>query len=57
MAIKKRGGNLQLFGAGGPQVPICSQNYVLVVVEAGRDAAYRNVLARKLSLREGREQG
>lgn len=53
VAIKRRGGNLQLFAAGG-QVHIHSQNYVLI--KAGRDAAYRNVLARKLSLCEGKEQ-
>lgn len=40
VAIKRRGGNLQLFGAGRPQVHIHSQNYVLVTVKAGMDAAY-----------------
>lgn len=56
LAIKKRRENPQLFGAGGPQVPILSQNYVLVMVKAGSDAANRNVLARKISLCEGKEQ-
>lgn len=37
-------------------MPILSQNYVLVMVKAGSDAAYRNVLARKVSLCEGTEQ-
>ena len=56
LAIKKWRENPQLFGAGGPQVPIRSQNYVLVMVKAGSDAAYRKVLARKISLCERREQ-
>lgn len=36
---------------------ICSQDYMLVMAKAGRDAAYKNALAQELSLCIGREQG